>query len=191
MKYNTISMAFMSETCTDFYICDINIFSFSGVRKKVIKSGEEKYDLTIVKNTTKSFKVDMLCPVCNENHSFLIPQSQFWSGTVYTYCCPNYEANVLYIGENSELKKTVADYLDEELSYMGKSVLLTDTKNAESLSKLLILSENDAKYATICDCGKADIAYNDKFIYFICNKCGKTKRVTYSDAEVITADFDF
>ena len=79
---STVSIAYMSESCNDFYICELNVFSFSGARKKVIKSGDEKYDVTIVKNSTKGFKVDLLCGGCSENRSCRIPEKGFWWGQV-------------------------------------------------------------------------------------------------------------
>ncbi len=176
---NETKIAYMCPACENINIFHINIFSFSGNRTKICECGCGHSQIKLVKNSNKSIKTDMICPVCNENHSFVIPSNQFWSSESFSFPCTYYEATSFIIGKGDKLEEALKEYitneLEEEVSY--------DTPDINTLDKVAALIEdigkNPDKYF-VCNCNSSvSTAYNEKSLYIICDKCGLSKKISY------------
>lgn len=188
MKQKT-SVSYMCSACNDFSVFDVSIFHFSGNRKKEYKCCCGNSTILIIKNGTKSFKVEFMCPVCNEMHSYVIPQNQFWSNDVFTFSCPFYEANLLYVGNREKLEKQVGDYIKNELNYQEGPSFLPDETIFDKVVELSNLVKANPECVNICDCGETySIAYNEQGLYIICDKCGFSLNVAYDRVELIYSD---
>ena len=174
----------MCPECENINLFRVNIFSFSGERKKTFDCQCGSSHISVVKNSNKSFSVDFLCPVCKEEHSFVIPSNQFWSEDVFSFPCPFYEATSLIIGRGEKLENAVKEYIKDEL---GGEEIGPDTANLFIVEKILKIIEdveaNPDKYR-FCSCNSTySTAYNEKSLYIICDKCGYSRKTDYDDPE--------
>lgn len=189
MKNTTTSIAYMRESCDEFNLFNINIFDFSGNKKREFKL--DNSFITIEKNKNKTFKVDFICPVCKENHSFIIPYNQFFTDDVFTFSCPFYEADILFIGNFNKVKKTVNEYLKQELQEVSRSYSSSNENILENLIKLNQIIEKHADKIKICDCNKTyTTAYNENEIYIICNECHYSLPLNYDKIDLFLEDIE-
>lgn len=192
MNNKTTTIAYMCSDCNDFAVFDINIFDFSGNRKKICTCDCGKSEISIVKNTTKSFKVELKCPVCQEVHSFVVPYNQFWSDDVFTFSCLYYEANLLFVGNKEKLEKQVKSYISEELS--ATEVPEGYSPDYEVMDKIVKINQivySNPEKVKICDCKASySIAYNEKGIYIICDKCNISLPVSFDRVDLILNELE-
>lgn len=169
------SVAYMCTSCGEYAFFSLNAFAFSGSRKRMLECSCGESQLVITKNTTKTFKIDIDCPVCMEKHAFSVSQSQFWSGELLIFSCPFYEANILFIGEADRIKQCVADYINEELRQL-KDETSPQSKEMEFIYNAckiikLIEAQKDSLHFCSCEAPQLTLAYNDTEIYVICKHC--------------------
>ncbi len=182
-KKTTIS--YMCCHCNDFPVFDVSIFDFSGNRNKEYHCSCKKSFITLIKNGTKSYKAEMDCPVCNEKHSYIIPNNQFWTNDVFTFSCPFYEANLIYVGNRNLLEEKVSSYIKNELGADEISGVIPDYSVIENIVKLADLVSKHPENINICDCNdKYSVAYNEKGIYIICDKCGYSLFINYDKVDL-------
>lgn len=180
MNSKTTSIAYMCPECNEFPIFNVSIFDFSGNRTKKYKCKCLGSEITVIKNSTKSFKVEFECPVCNEKHSYVIPHNQFWSDDVFTFSCPFYEANILFVGNRLKLEDTVKDYIKNELSVQDNPSFLPDYNTIEKLIEFTKRVEENPETVKFCECESTmSAAFNEKAVYVICDLCGQSIRVSY------------
>jgi len=173
------NLALGCPECEKMNLYKINIFSFSGARKKEFECDCGHPALTVTKNSNKSCKVNFICPICREEHSFVIPSGQFWSGKVFSFPCPFYEATPLFIGKGEELEKAVNEYINEELEPADKKLMPEFSAVDRILDIVNDIEDNPSKY-DFCDCkDKYSIAYNETALYIICDSCGKSRKIPY------------
>lgn len=185
------AISYMCPACNDFSVFNINIFDFSGSRKKVYKCKCQDSEITVVKNSTKSFKIEFECPVCNEKHSYVVPQNQFWSDDAFTFSCPFYEANILYVGNREKLEERVQDYIKYEFNVGETPSFLPDYSTIEKLIELTKTVEERPESIKICNCESTySVAYNDKGLYVICDSCGYSLAVSYDRVDMLLDDIN-
>ena len=130
-----------------------------------------------------------MCPVCNEMHSYVIPHNQFWSDDVFTFSCPFYEANLLYVGNREKLEKVVGDYIKNELNYQDGPAFVPDETIFDKVVELSDMVKSNPECVGICDCKSTySVAYNEKGLYIICDKCGFSLSVSYDRVDMIHSD---
>lgn len=177
-KKTTIS--YMCSHCNDFPVFDVSIFDFSGNRNKEYHCSCGNSSINLIKNGTKSYKAEFDCPVCNEKHSYIIPNNQFWTNDVFTFSCPFYEANLLYVGSREPLMEKVSAYIKNELGADETDGIIPDYSMIENIVKLSDMVAKHPENINICDCGdKYSVAYNENGIYIICDKCGYSLFINY------------
>ena len=116
------TVAYMCSSCGEYSFFHLNAFLFSGSRKQKLECSCGGSQLEMTKNSTKTFQLDMMCPICMEKHTYTVSQSQFWSGEPLIFSCPFYEANILFIGEADRIERCVTEYITEELQQMKNEV---------------------------------------------------------------------
>lgn len=177
---NETHIALGCPECENMNLYKLSIFSFSGARSKVFECDCGHTALTVTKNSNKSYKVNFICPICREEHSFVIPSNQFWSEEVYSFPCPFYEAISLFIGKEEALEKTVNDYINEELAPPEKNFLPDFPVIEKILAVVEDIEKNPDKY-DFCTCdAKYSIAYNENALYVICDGCGMSQKIPYN-----------
>ena len=188
MKNETTQIAYICPGCDDFRTVDVNIFDFSGTRKKVYTCDCEKSEITVTKNSTKSFKVEMYCPVCKENHSYMVPFNQFFSDDVFTFSCPYFEAEVLFIGSGDKLSEKLNEYLGNSSEYV-EEIRIADNETIDKMVTLSKIVYEQPERINICSCSDTySVAYNEKGIYIICDKCNQALPVAFDRVETILND---
>ena len=181
---NETNIACMCPECENINLFRINIFSFSGKRKKTYDCQCGHSRISVVKNSNKSFSVDVLCPVCKEEHSFVIPSNQFWSDDIFSFPCPFYEATSLIIGKGEKLENAVKDYINEELGGDCSQTYMPEFPIVEKILSLIADVEADPDKYKFCSCGgNYSTAYNEKSVYIICDECGYSKKIDYEEME--------
>lgn len=180
MNRKSTTVSYMCTGCNDFPVFNINIFDFSGNRERTYKCDCEHSEIKIIKNSIKSFKIEFECPVCNEKHSYIIPKNQFWSDDVFTFSCPFYEANILYVGSRNKLEETVRDYIKNELPTYEAPSFMPDYSTIEKLIAFTKKVEENPKEVKFCECDSTySTAFNEKAVYVICDSCEKSMRIGY------------
>lgn len=180
---NETNVAYMCPECENINIFKINIFSFSGNRKKSFGCSCGHSEINFTKNANKSIKTDFICPICNEEHSFVIPANQFWSSESFSFPCRYYEATSLIIGKAEKLEQAVRDLIKNEY----ETEISEYKERYPSMEKIISLIDdikgNPMKYK-FCDCDEKYVtAYNDNALYIICEKCGYSKKYSYSEIQ--------
>ena len=178
---NETNIAYMCPACEKINIFKINIFSFSGNRKKTFECSCGHSEINFTKNANKSIKTDFICPICNEEHSFVIPANQFWSSESFSFPCRYYEATSLIIGKADKLEEAVKELLKNE--YEPEETLSQPQYPAmEKIVSFIDDVENNRLKYKFCDCDEKYVtAYNDNAVYIICDKCGYSKKVSYRE----------
>ncbi len=170
------AVAYMCSSCGEYAFFQLNAFLFSGTRKQELICSCDGSRLEITKNSNKSFKLDITCPVCTQKHSYTVSQSQFWSGEPIIYSCPFYEANLLFIGESDRIEEAVSEYIAEELQLMKADAPVQDTPEMTFLynaCKSIRMLESELERLRICDCEDPHltVAYNEQDVFLICKAC--------------------
>lgn len=172
MITDSTQVAYLCHSCQDYEFKDINFFDFSGTRQREYVCHCRESKLTITKNSNKTFKAEFFCPVCQSNHSYIIPFSQFFSENVFSFSCPHYEAEVFFVGKKKILEKKVREYIDETVGDSQDFEYPVDIDNLEGIVKLSRLAYSDPDKIRFCGCkGSYSVAYNEKSIYIICDEC--------------------
>ena len=185
MNKQSTALSYMCPSCNDFSIFNVSIFDFSGNRTKTYKCACNESEITVVKNGTKSFKIEFMCPVCNEKHSFVVPQNQFFSSDAFTFSCPFYEANILYTGNREKLEEMIKDYIKTDLAGGEQPSFLPDYSTIEHLVELTKLVEEKPEIIGICDCNSTySVAFNEKGLYIICDKCRYSLNISYDRIDI-------
>ena len=165
-------IAYLCASCQDYEIKNISLFDFSGRRECEYICSCKGSKLKITKNSNKSFKVDLFCPVCQAEHSYAIPFSQFFSDEVYSFSCPHYEAEVFFVGNKEKLEQKVKEYVEETIGGSDTAEYQLDTENFEAIINLTKLVSSEPDKIRFCDCkGTYSTAYNEKTVYIICDDC--------------------
>lgn len=189
MKNKATQIAYLCSNCDDYKKIDINIFDFSGIRQKTYTCECEMSKLTVTKNGAKSFKVDLYCPVCKENHSYMIPYNQFFSDNVFSFSCPYYEANILFVGSGDKLDKQIDEYIGNETTKDEETHIFYDNETIEKMIALTGLVYEHPEKIDICNCKSTfSVAYNEKGIYIICDSCHYAKNVTFDKMNMVLED---
>ena len=181
------AVAYMCSSCGEYSFFSLNAFVFSGSRKQKLECSCKGSQLEITKNTTKTFKLDMDCPICMEKHAFTVSQSQFWSGKPLIFSCPFYEANILFIGEADRIEQCVTEYINEELQQIKNESPAKgmDLELLYNTCKSIHLLDKEKDCFQICSCEEPDLtlAYNDCDIYIICKSCHKCKPIPLDEVD--------
>lgn len=179
MKCQTTQVAYVCSECDDYKIFDVNIFDFSGSRTKVHTCDCGKSVFSITKNSVKSFKVEMYCPVCKQNHTYMVPYNQFFTNDVFAFSCPYFEAELFFTGSKDKLKEKLNEF-NEPNEYEEKTHILYDRDTIEKMVTLSKTVYEHPEKINICDCkGTYSVAYNEKGIYIICDKCNYAMPVAF------------
>ncbi len=180
------SLAYMCSACGEYQLFSLNAFMFSGSRTQGLACSCGGSRLEITKNSTKTFKLDIFCPVCKEQHSFSVPQNQFWGKGPFIYSCPFYEANILFIGEEALVERSVSEYIEQELDMMRADCPLPEALDfVLNAGKGIHMLEMEKEHFQICDCENPEltVAYNDKEIYLICKSCLHCHPIPFSQLD--------
>lgn len=179
---NETNIAYICPVCENINIFRINIFSFSGNRTKTCECACGHSKITFVKNAGKSVKTDFLCPVCNEEHSFVIPSNQFWSSEAFSFPCPYYEATSLIIGKGEKLENAIKECIQNEFEYEPSEQNIPNLPYMEKIISFIGDVEKNPEKYRFCGCDSTcSAAYNDKCLYIICDECGYSNKISYSD----------
>ncbi|MBE7021451.1 MAG: hypothetical protein E7411_08485 [Ruminococcaceae bacterium] len=186
MITDNTQVAYLCNSCQDYEIKDITLFDFSGVRQKEYTCECKGSTLKITKNANKTFKVDFFCPVCRSEHSYTIPFSQFFSEEVFSFSCPHYEAEVLFVGKKDLLEKRVHEYVDETIGQSQDFEYPMDADSLEGIVKLSKLVYSDPDKIRFCGCkGSYSVAYNEKAIYIICDECNLSLPIAVDKVNIV------
>ncbi|MBE7029171.1 MAG: hypothetical protein E7405_02845 [Ruminococcaceae bacterium] len=189
MKTKTTGIAFICPDCDDYRIVDINIFDFSGNRVKDYFCECEKSKIKVTKNSTKSFKIELFCPVCKEEHSFMVPFNQFFSKDCFSFSCPYYEANVLFVGDREKIKEKIKEYIKEGSEYTEEAHYIADAHVIEQMVTLSKIVYEHPEKIKVCDCKSTySVAYNEKGLYIICDKCNYALPVSFDNIDLVLKD---
>ncbi len=172
MIIENTQIAYLCDSCQEYEIKNITLFDFSGVRQKeyICHCGQDK--LLVTKNSNKTFKVELFCPLCQSNHSYTIPFSQFFSKDVFSYSCPYYEAEIIFVGNKDKLEKRVRAYVEETVGNAENFEYPVDIDNLDGIVKLSKLVYSEPDKIRFCNCkGSYSAAYNEKAVYIICDEC--------------------
>ncbi len=187
MEGKTARLAYVCSNCDEYKIFDINIFDFSGRRQKIYSCECEKSELSITKNGAKSFKVDLFCPVCKENHSYMVPYNQFFSDDVFSFSCPYYEANIFFVGNKDKLNKQLEEYIDGDIFKEEENHIFFDNETIDKMISLTKTVYEHPEKINICNCKSTySVAYNEKAIYIICDKCNYALPVQFDKMDIIS-----
>ena len=188
MKNKNTHIAYICSGCDDYRIFNVNIFDFSGSRQKIFSCDCKKSELKITKNSTKSFKIELYCPICKEVHSYMVPFNQFFSDDVFVFSCLYYEADLLFIGNKEKLMAKLNEYTEQIGNFEEEHIVF----NHEELSRMVDLSKivyNSPEKINICDCKSTySVAYNEKGIYIICDKCNYALPVSFDRIDMVLDD---
>ncbi|MBE7013592.1 MAG: hypothetical protein E7419_00110 [Ruminococcaceae bacterium] len=187
MEGKTARLAYVCSNCDEYKIFDINIFDFSGNRKRIYSCECERSELSVTKNGAKSFKIDLFCPICKEMHSYMVPFNQFFSDNVFSFSCPYYEANLLFIGSKDKLDMQLSEYIEDDTLREEETHIIYDN---ETIDKMVTLTKNVYEHPEkfhICECQSTySVAYNEKGIYIICDKCNFALPVKFDKIDTIS-----
>lgn len=192
MEGKTARIAYVCSSCDEYKIFDVNIFDFSGSRKKTYTCECKKSEISITRNGAKSFKIDLFCPVCKENHSYMVPYNQFFKDDAFSFSCPYYEANILFTGKKDKLDKQLEEYLNTDtIKEEEETHFFLDN---ETIDKMILLTKTVYEHPekiSICNCNKTySVAYNEKAIYIICDECNYALPVAFDKIDtIIKGDF--
>lgn len=179
---NETNAAYLCPECENINLFKINLFSFSGNRKKTCTCACGKSEVTFTKNANKSVTAEFICPVCNEDHTLVIPSNQFWTSESFSFPCTYYEATSLIIGRGSKFEESIQSYLDNELEPITGEH--TPSENP-LMEKIRLFSEsvyNHAEIYRFCNCNSTySVAYNEFNAYIICDECNMSKKIPYTD----------
>lgn len=186
MEGKTARIAYVCSNCDEYKIFDINIFDFSGNRKKIYSCECEMSELSITKNGAKSFKVDLFCPICKETHSYMVPYNQFFSDDVFSFSCPYYEANLFFVGNKDKLNKQLEEYIDDDKFKEEENHMFLDNETIDKMISLTKTVYEHPEKIDICNCKSTfSVAYNEKGIYIICDKCNYALPVKFDKMDKI------
>lgn len=185
MKNQTTQIAYICSECDEYKIFEVNIFDFSGNRTRIHTCDCGKSIFSITKNSTKSFKIEMYCPVCKENHSYMVPYNQFFCDDVFAFSCPYFEADLFFIGTKGKLKEKLKEF-DVSNEYQAEEHILYDHETIEKMVTLSKTVYEHPEKVNICGCKSTySVAYNEKGIYIICDKCNYALPVTFDRVDMI------
>lgn len=167
-------VAYICPQCAGISDCSINIFDFSGNKPMVLKCIDKyckAHSLTITMKNDK-MKIDLICPVCTQNHNFSISKNAFWSNDIVTFNCPNSGISVFFAGS----KKSVIEAVDENEKLFEDTEELTENLTNELhiiLHTLDALHKVMREKRLICKCGSRNLfpVFESEQMYVVCEDC--------------------
>lgn len=152
------SIAYRCPLCGKMEIYNASIFAFSGNKKVEIYCPCGEKGLVMTTKDYKQYKIDIKCPICNNQHVYKIDLRELLKGEPIIYDCLKYSLELIFFGENKKVVKAVDEYqraleeiIDEieDYEYFVNSEIMM-----EYINILHDLAENNEIH---CACGSTDV----------------------------------
>lgn len=182
--------AYICPFCSNISSKSLSIFNFSGADKVQLICPTHGCHETCVYITPKrkKYKLDILCPLCGETHSYTVSAEGFWHKPLIAYKCPGAGMDIFFVGEkteveraleeNSDIYSDVIDDMDDGLDNSIFNLLYA------IIERLHILKD---AHKLSCSCGSENIELNviNGNILLTCMRCHRTRVIETTEDNLI------
>ncbi len=177
-------IAYICPECSGVSDKYISLFEFSG-KKNIELCCIDKYcksKSVILTNISDKMKINIVCPVCTQNHSFSISTNKFWSTDIITFDCPNAGIPIFFAGQEEK----VIDAVNESEKMFEETENTADDITGELslvLCTLDCIHEVLDQKRMICRCGGRNIypVFDKEQMYVECEDCKKKYPINPSE----------
>lgn len=167
--------AYMCPGCGKMAFGEFSLFELSGGRGITVSCSCGRSRLNIFPRTKTEYCVSLKCLICDEEHEFLVPLSDFMKQNCIDLSCPDILIGLAFIGKQEAVKTSVADneaYIREIVSACGlEHTGRNGLTMLKALDKIQELSDHSA---LSCECGSTliDVEVLEDEIILECCMCG-------------------
>lgn len=128
---------------------------------------------TISKDKNGDYMIEVPCYVCQEPHSFRVPQKLFWNKSLFSLGCTLSGYDICYFGEESEVDESLMRLNDEILKRYEMTDEILDECDERIRLALDILQKIAAGGNLFCLCGshKLQVGLEGTRITVRCSAC--------------------
>lgn len=172
-------IAYICPMCSEITVKQVNVFEFSGaVDVKYQCIDEDCLHISVeIQQKKDKYKIEVACPICEENHNYFIKKSTFWQNKLLELKCPTVGVGVFFAGTNEEVhhkltsySEFVSDLLDESDVDNELNIIFNVIECINDLSKL-------DKIQCVCKSNHITVGITETGVSLTCQKCGKTKNI--------------
>ena len=183
LDFNQI-IAFICPNCANINVNHLNAFAFSGKKKICLNCNYGHNEKCVfIEEKRDKYKIDVLCPVCGENHSFFLKKSTFWNCKFISFKCPISGIDIYFHGTDENVAAALKEQ-EEMLSNYGTY------DEPDNVSQDELLADDIIRYIDFlayeggirCTCGNTDINIDiDRdSVILRCAECGRVKHIYFN-----------
>ncbi len=190
------AVAYICPYCSGITEMNINIFSFSGDSAVYLKCNDKicRESIGMITPHDDKYKISLLCPLCDEVHTYTISKASLWSLDYLSFSCPNSGIDIFFSGE----RKRVLDAVNENNRMLDELADEYERRQSElSLkSRIVDLLKKKSQHNKVrCKCGSSNVKlfdFQDK-TFIRCSECGREFSITasYEVADKLSDDSTF
>lgn len=174
------TIACICPGCSGITETHINIFNFSGNRsvKLVCDTANCGEFCASVRLSKDKYVIDIVCPVCGENHRFSVSKAAFWNKKLITFTCTETTGvEIIFIGE----AQAVYDSVDET---EPDDEIVDDMVLAKFIDHINNMLCNGNIH---CKCGNHRIipALTNKELVLSCDRCNAQLSVSMTAENIL------
>lgn len=174
-------VAYICPICSDIMMKTLDIFSFSGDNIFTLSCSNKLCHTACINILQKKdkYKINISCPICGENHTFIIKKSVFWTKRFFSLKCPVSGIQAFFIGE----KDLVENAVNEHIKFISEIQDSSDGFDAEDDELSILyeladcirdLAEDNMVYCT-CGCNHITATLDDTKLLLSCDDCNSEK----------------
>lgn len=166
--------AYICPICIESSITELNIFKFSGNKTVSLNCSDDdcRESCVNISNYNDKYKLEIVCPICGESHTFNINKNAFWSRPLISLKCPVSGIDMLFIGNKSDVTKSIKkqQHIFDDMRMHSSEINLV----LEIIECINSFAEERRMY---CECGcreiRATVTQNE--IILTCPHCNNKR----------------
>lgn len=171
-------VAYICPFCSNISSKSLSVFNFSGTEKVQLicpTHGCHETCVTILRKPSK-YRLDIVCPLCGEPHSYTISRESFWHKPLLTYKCPIAGIDIFFAGERHQVEKTLDENSDVYSDIIDDFVEEDSPFNLlyAMIEKLHALIDNH-NISCVCGSHTAELNIINGNIVISCTECRHSK----------------
>lgn len=177
-------VAYICPFCSGISKRKLDIFQFSGgASLNLVCHTEGCHETCVtVKPRKEKYHIEIECPLCGDNHNFVVSQKTFWEKDLLTYQCPLSAMRIFYIGTHDKVEQALTS--DAELLEEMSEQFAEEDDELNLIYEILECLQQLAGSGKIyCCCGNEHVSMNldGEQILLTCSRCNRKKTIEISD----------